>query len=84
VGTRINCNIVPVTNFNKYLTYGTSESELYYINIGAKYSSEKIMHKLQKTLQLIDENTIKHKGENVTVYFTVGLFINNKREHCNI
>jgi hypothetical protein len=27
VRTRINCTIVPVTNFNIYLPYGTSESE---------------------------------------------------------
>jgi hypothetical protein len=36
VFTRVNCKIVPVTNFNKYLPYSTSKSEYYCINIGAK------------------------------------------------
>ena len=47
VCTRINYKIVPVTNFNKYLQYGTSETELYiyiyiYIYLGAKSGSEKL------------------------------------------
>jgi len=42
VCTRINYKIVPVTNLNKYLHYGTIKLHYMYINIGANRGSEKI------------------------------------------
>jgi hypothetical protein len=43
VCSRINDRIVPLTNFNKYLYYGTSGPKEYIcINIGANNGSEKL------------------------------------------
>jgi len=39
--TRIKYKIVPVTNFYKYVFYGTSEMNNMYINIGVNNGSEK-------------------------------------------
>jgi len=39
--TNINYKIVPVTNFYKYVLYGTSEMNNMYINIGVNNGSEK-------------------------------------------
>jgi len=36
----INYKIVPVTNFNKYILYGTSEIDNMYINSGVNNGSE--------------------------------------------
>jgi len=38
--TRINYKIVPITNFNKYLHYGTNGNEQY-VNMGVNNGSEK-------------------------------------------
>jgi len=42
---RINYRIVPVTNLDKYLHYGTSGTNNMYINIGANNGSEKLWTK---------------------------------------
>jgi len=55
--TRINYKIVPVTNFNKYVLYGTSvEMNNMYINIGVNNGSEK---GTEKTLALLTYNAIQ-------------------------
>jgi len=48
--TRINYKIVPVTNFNKYVLYGTSEMNNMYINIGVISDSEKGTEKTPRLL----------------------------------
>jgi len=48
--SRINYRIVPVTNFNKYVLYGTSEMNNMYINIGVVSGSEE---GTEKTLRLL-------------------------------
>ena len=50
VSTRIDYEIVPVTNINKCLQYGKVELNNVYIDIGANSSSEKL--RTVKTLRL--------------------------------